>query len=225
MNDFLSRLVNRNHNIIGNVAPRPQFRFENGTDLESQKSDISDSSDAVMQQQQNTILHTLDQTPLQSEARPAQQTKITRQQKAHRHIKFTDITVLEPVSSPVTERLQTDRSLKNNELGSHETSNSNNLQLKSATILNQEPSTPTHIQPQPQIVTQPEPRPIEPLSNLSVNEHNTSIDEAPIVRVTIGRVEIRAVQPKVPQQPRNNVPRSRPGPKVSLDAYLQSRKG
>jgi hypothetical protein len=46
-------------------------------------------------------------------------------------------------------------------------------------------------------------------------------DQAPIVRVTIGRIEVRAAPPPV-APPRK--PARAPGPVLTLDAYLKSRK-
>ena len=44
---------------------------------------------------------------------------------------------------------------------------------------------------------------------------------APIVRVTIGRIEVRSASPPAPM-PRKSAPRT--GPKLTLDAYLKARK-
>jgi hypothetical protein len=44
---------------------------------------------------------------------------------------------------------------------------------------------------------------------------------APTIRVTIGRVEVRATRPPAPQQPR--VERQRPRPALTLDEYLKQR--
>jgi hypothetical protein len=39
-----------------------------------------------------------------------------------------------------------------------------------------------------------------------------------VVRVTIGRVDVRAVQPAAPERP---APRQKPEPRLSLDEYLR----
>jgi hypothetical protein len=50
---------------------------------------------------------------------------------------------------------------------------------------------------------------------------NESIEERPIVRVTIGRIDVRATSPP-PARPAKSAPR--PGPKLTLDGYLKERK-
>jgi hypothetical protein len=46
-------------------------------------------------------------------------------------------------------------------------------------------------------------------------------DEAPIVRVTIGRIDVRAAPAPVPPPRKTAIPAP---PKLTLDAYLKSRK-
>lgn len=50
---------------------------------------------------------------------------------------------------------------------------------------------------------------------------NESIEERPIVRVTIGRIDVRAT-PTPATLPSKSAPR--PGPKLTLDGYLKERK-
>jgi len=45
---------------------------------------------------------------------------------------------------------------------------------------------------------------------------------APTIRVTIGRIDVRAVMPPAPPAPRSRP--SRPGPTLSLEDYLQQRR-
>ncbi len=49
---------------------------------------------------------------------------------------------------------------------------------------------------------------------------NESHDESPIVRVTIGRIDVRATPPAVPSRKSS----TRSEPKLTLDAYLKSRR-
>lgn len=61
-----------------------------------------------------------------------------------------------------------------------------------------------------------------PFSNDSLAQPNESLsDERPIVRVTIGRIEVRAA-PAPAASPYKAAPRSEP--KLTLDAYLKARK-
>jgi hypothetical protein len=53
------------------------------------------------------------------------------------------------------------------------------------------------------------------------SEQTPSIQVAPTIKVTIGRIEVRAVSP--PQSPPQET--ARPAPKLSLDDYLKSLKG
>ena len=70
------------------------------------------------------------------------------------------------------------------------------------------------------------PRPATPLTTTSRSFErdllapNESPEQSPIVRVTIGRIDVRATSPAVPS--RKSSPRSEP--KLTLDAYLKSRK-
>jgi len=50
---------------------------------------------------------------------------------------------------------------------------------------------------------------------------NESIEERPIVRVTIGRIDVRATPPSPARQSKSA---PRPGPKLTLDGYLKERK-
>ena len=70
------------------------------------------------------------------------------------------------------------------------------------------------------------PRPPTPLTTTSWNfEHdlltpNESPQQQPIVRVTIGRIDVRATPPAAPSRKSS----TRSEPKLTLDAYLKSRR-
>jgi hypothetical protein len=70
------------------------------------------------------------------------------------------------------------------------------------------------------------PLPATPLMTQSRNfKHdlltpNESPEQSPIVRVTIGRIDVRATAPAVPSRKSS----TRSEPKLTLDAYLKSRK-
>jgi hypothetical protein len=49
----------------------------------------------------------------------------------------------------------------------------------------------------------------------------TRQEEPPTVRVTIGRVDVRAVTPEQPPEPK---PKPRPAPRMSLDEYLSRER-
>jgi hypothetical protein len=53
-------------------------------------------------------------------------------------------------------------------------------------------------------------------------EPQTPTPDAPIIRVTIGRIEVRAIMPPAPAPPRQ--PPSRPAPRLSLEEYLHQRR-
>ena len=62
-----------------------------------------------------------------------------------------------------------------------------------------------------------------PRRKLPRPEVTTSEPEAPTVRVSIGRVEVKSVMPSAP--PVRREPSARPGPALSLDDYLEQRNG
>ncbi|MGB8340819.1 MAG: hypothetical protein WCE51_04450 [Chthoniobacterales bacterium] len=62
---------------------------------------------------------------------------------------------------------------------------------------------------------------LRPTDRLSVSPNESAANEPPIVRVTIGRIEVRA-EPAPAPAPRKISSRSEP--KLTLDAYLKSRK-
>ena len=70
------------------------------------------------------------------------------------------------------------------------------------------------------------PRPATPLTTTSRNLEgdlltpNEFPEQAPIVRVTIGRIDVRATPPAVPSRKSS----TRSEPKLTLDAYLKSRR-
>jgi hypothetical protein len=70
------------------------------------------------------------------------------------------------------------------------------------------------------------PQPATPLTTTSRNFErglltpNESPDQVPIVRVTIGRIDVRATPPAVPSRKWS----ARSEPKLTLDAYLKSRR-
>ena len=70
------------------------------------------------------------------------------------------------------------------------------------------------------------PQPVTPLTTRSRSfEHdlltpNESSEQPPIVRVTIGRIDVRATPPAVPSRKSS----ARSEPKLTLDAYLKSRR-
>ena len=70
------------------------------------------------------------------------------------------------------------------------------------------------------------PRPATPLTTTSRNLErdlltpNESPEQPPIVRVTIGRIDVRATPPAVPSRKSS----ARSEPKLTLDAYLKSRR-
>ena len=47
----------------------------------------------------------------------------------------------------------------------------------------------------------------------------------PAIRVTVGRIEVRAITPPPPMPPAQRTTPARPGPKLSLDDYLKQRSG
>jgi hypothetical protein len=57
-----------------------------------------------------------------------------------------------------------------------------------------------------------------------VDPAGTARQPAPVVRLTVGRLEVRAGQPAAAPTPPLNSPRSRPRPPVSLDDYLRQRQ-
>jgi hypothetical protein len=48
---------------------------------------------------------------------------------------------------------------------------------------------------------------------------------APAIRVTIGRIEVRAITPPPPRPPAQRTTPARPGPELSLDDYLKQHNG
>ena len=70
------------------------------------------------------------------------------------------------------------------------------------------------------------PRPPTPLTTTSRNFErdlltpNESPEQPPIVRVTIGRIDVRATPPAAPSRKSS----TRSEPKLTLDAYLKSRR-
>jgi hypothetical protein len=79
------------------------------------------------------------------------------------------------------------------------------------------PPTPAPAVAQPQITSYREAP--EPVSI----EHAVAADAGPTIRVSIGRVEVRAIMPPPPSAPRTKP--ARRGPTLSLDGYLQRRNG
>jgi hypothetical protein len=70
------------------------------------------------------------------------------------------------------------------------------------------------------------PRPVTPFTRTSRNLErdsltpNESSEQPPIVRVTIGRIDVRATPPAVPSRKSS----TQSEPKLTLDAYLKSRR-
>lgn len=79
------------------------------------------------------------------------------------------------------------------------------------------PLTPAPVVAQPQITSFR-----EPPGPVSI-EHAMAADAGPTIRVSIGRVEVRAIMPPAPSAPRTKPERR--GPTLSLDEYLQQRHG
>lgn len=86
-------------------------------------------------------------------------------------------------------------------------------------------SVTTHVRPAVAETIAPKPIIAQARQNLSSNETSSTDNQSPIVpptiRVTIGRVEVRAVMPPAPQAK----PRAMHAPKLSLDDYLRTRNG
>ena len=87
----------------------------------------------------------------------------------------------------------------------------------SSPIRSRPPLTPVPVVAQPQITTAS-----EPPAPVSV-EQVAAPDASPTIRVHIGRVEVRAIMPPAPPDPRTKPERR--GPALSLDAYLKRRNG
>jgi hypothetical protein len=87
----------------------------------------------------------------------------------------------------------------------------------SSLIRSKQPLPPTPVVAQPQITSSS-----EPPAPVSV-EHVSAPDASPTIRVSIGRVEVRAIMPPAPPAPRTRPERR--GPALSLDEYLKRRNG
>ena len=60
--------------------------------------------------------------------------------------------------------------------------------------------------------------------NASASHEPPGPAEAPVIRVTIGRIEVRAASPSPPPASRGRAPRAAAGPSLTLDHYLRARQ-
>jgi hypothetical protein len=84
---------------------------------------------------------------------------------------------------------------------------------------------PQFTRPEPvavKIVAQSSAAPVAGPTSLTLTEPTPTPAAAPVIRVSIGRIEVRAIMPPAPPAPRSKVPRPSPG--LSLEEFLKQRQ-
>jgi len=239
MSDFLGRLAARQVGAISGVAPRLQSRFEPATiedglavpepsarpEHEEKHGPTSNRPAAAPARQQAPALRppvpvrTSAPEPAATRAgddrRPREPSKSTRGRSSRTPGKPAEPPRLDRSPAPDGQRGASRRA----EPARPDPGTPSAIQVARLEEVEQRPPPPSHVPQRAEpLVPVPEPRPLPvPLAS---REPRRRAEEPAIVKVTIGRVEVRAVTPPV-APPRRAAVRTAP----SLEEYLERRHG